>query len=177
MKFKVLEIGEIVTKQGKNKPYQVFELSYKDLDYDKVNTRQIMSFTPVFVGLSKAGPGSIFTVDVEKDKNGYNQWTNLAEAGFAAPEKAADEATGAKVAGRPATAARSSYETAEERAAKQILIVRQSSVAQAVALICAAGTKADTPDVDKVFDIADRIVAYVFDTQEEIQKELDERVE
>lgn len=55
------------------------------------------------------------------------------------------------------------WETAEERAKKQVYIVRQSSLTNAIALLASNGAKKNTPE--EVIKIAKQFEAYVFDTE------------
>jgi hypothetical protein len=67
----------------------------------------------------------------------------------------------ASIAGKPAAASpRSTYETPEERAQRQILIVRQSSLSSAVALLTTGAKTA--PSAQAVVDVAKEFEAYVF---------------
>ena len=56
----------------------------------------------------------------------------------------------------PVTVNKPQYETADERALRQVMIVRQSSLAQAVALLSANGGKKNSPQdvisIAKVFE-------------------------
>ncbi len=57
----------------------------------------------------------------------------------------------------------STYETPEERAKKQVYIIKQSSIANAIAILNAGGQKYEYADV---IELADRLVDYVLGTFE-----------
>jgi hypothetical protein len=89
-----------------------------------------MSFAnpQVFERVKTLKAGDDILVDVEKNEAGYNQWVKL--------ERAHDEqdTSGVKPP-KPEVGGRvtgSNYETKEERAARQVLIVKQSAIKAAV---------------------------------------------
>jgi hypothetical protein len=68
--------------------------------------------------------------------------------------------------GKPATSSvtvKSNYETAEERAARQRLIVRQSSLSNALQYFEITKAK---PTVDEVTDLAESFTKFIFETNE-----------
>jgi len=155
---------QIVTTSLETKPtakgsYQQLEVVYKNLTFQgKVESKKVMSFgaaASTFKVLADAQAGSVFDIAVVKNDKGYNDWTAAtpAVAGQAAP---ASSPTGSK----PTATPKSTYETPEERAQRQILIVRQSSVSSAVAML-AAGSKAAIKSAD-VIAVAKELEAYVF---------------
>lgn len=145
----------VETKQGGKSSYQVLEVVYKNLTYQgKVESKKIMSFgatAPAFKALSSAQAGQTFEVTVVKNAQGYNDWTAVTTATVEAPVAAAAKST---------PAPKSTYETPEERAQRQILIVRQSSVDRALAYH-SIGAKTP-PKLEDVFNTAQEIVDFVF---------------
>lgn len=124
MRIEIMTKGDVV-KEAK---YSYFELFYKkDGKADK--PKKIMSFNDEFNILKDAEAGTEYDVDLTKDDNGYWQWKNVRIAGTAAPAGS----TGGSAA--VSTGKSGNWETSEERARRQILIVRQSSLAQAVAVL------------------------------------------
>jgi hypothetical protein len=101
------------------------------------------------------------TVEVELTKNdaGYSEWKSINSASGAATTTANSPANTTRVTG-------SNYETKEERAARQVLIVKQSSLTAAVATL-APGAK-DALDPDEVIGLAQQYVDWVFETKEEM---------
>jgi len=159
-----LQIQIIATAQ-ETKPtakgsYTQLEVTYKNLTYQgKVESKKVMSFgagASAFNTLKDAQAGSQWEVTVVKNAQGYNDWTAVVAAtGVAAPAAApAGLSTGKAQLGPKST-----YETPEERAQRQILIVRQSSVSAAVSTL-SVGAKAVKPA--DVIAVAKEYEAYVF---------------
>ena len=101
------------------------------------------------------------TVEVELTKNaqGYSEWASISEG-----NKLPDLGGKAPASG-PVRVTGSNYETREERAARQALIVRQSSLTNAIATL-SPGSK--TPlDPREVLALAEQYVNYVFATPSE----------
>jgi len=156
------DIKTVPTAKGS---YQVADIAYKNNTFQgKVEGKKVMSFgatTNAFKVLAEAVSGDTFNVTVVKNDKGYNDWTQLvrAEAGAAAP---AASTSGA--ASKPTTPTKTTYETPEERAQRQVLIVRQSSISSAVAMLC-AGAKTP-PSLEAVLATAKAFEAYVFGQEE-----------
>lgn len=104
-------------------------------DNGKTYTKKVMSFANpgVFATLRDAKNGDVFNITtVKNEKTGYWDWTSAQVAdGAAEPAGAAAKPFAARTG--------STYETPEERAIKQRLIVRQSSLAQSIAYDKEAG--------------------------------------
>lgn len=143
------------TKTGKS--YQVADVAYKNLTFQgKVEGKKVMSFgggAEAFKIVSQAQPGETYEVTVVKNPQGYNDWTAMVK-GDANQTSPTPEPSGVK-----AVATKSTYETAEERAQRQVLIVRQSSLSSAVATL-AVGSKAVKPE--DVVAVAKQYEDYVF---------------
>jgi hypothetical protein len=138
-----------VSVEDKGK-YKMAEINYKGQD-GKPAQKKLASFTnaDVFKTLTGAASGSGFDIDQVKNDKGYWDWTK------------ATSATSAKAAASTGNASpKSTYETAEERAQRQILIVRQSSLSSAIALL---GTKASP---QQAIEVAGLFEQYVFGKQE-----------
>lgn len=138
------------TKTGKT--FQFVEVAYKK--DGKLEGKKIVSFSNpnVFKTIQQFQQGDELTVEAEKDANGYWQWTSVTKASEA-PQTAAS--TGG---GTPKTTG-GNWETKEERAARQVMIVRQSSISSAVALL---GNKAKASDV---IVVAKEFESYVMGTE------------
>lgn len=151
----------VETKPTAKGSYQQLEVVFKNLTYQgKVESKKLMSFgagVGAFTTLSKADQGSVWEVTVVKNAQGYNDWTSVAPSDGAAP--AAVAAPQGITSSKAAVSPKSTYETPEERAQRQILIVRQSSVSAAVATL-AVGAKAVKPA--DVVAVAKQYEAYVF---------------
>lgn len=139
-----VEYADIPKKNGKG-TYGKLTVTHKT-DEGKVEAKAVMDFaTPseAFERLKKATKGDRFAVSREKDANGYWVWTGV-DTQVAGPKAAT------------APAARPSYETSEERAARQVYIIKQSSIASAVAFY-------QGKDVlpEKVLETAEKFKQYV----------------
>jgi len=154
IKLKVLNVE--VTDSGK---YKMAEVTYKNLGEDKTETRKIPSFKnpDVFKTLVNAKAGDVFTVEAVKDGQ-YWVWSRIGTGGDGLAE------TGSRVSGTGAASQspRSTYETPEERAKRQVLIVRQSAISSAISLL-ASGAKSPAK-VDEVLAVAKQFEKYVFGT-------------
>jgi hypothetical protein len=155
-----IDIKTIPTAKGS---YQTADVAYKNNTFQgKVEGKKVMSFGATkdsFATLAQAQPGQTYEITIVKNDKGYNDWVAMAQAvaGAASPAPAA----GTYTAGKPAaTTPRSTYETPEERANRQVLIVRQSSLSSAAAVLT-AGAKAP-PSASAVVDLAKVFEAYVF---------------
>lgn len=140
--------------------YQKLDVAYKNNTFQgKVEGKTLMSFganKPAFEAFSQNPVGESFDVEVVKNDKGYNDWVKVTKAGVAQASSAPTPSFGNKT-GNPAP--KSTYETPEERAQRQVYIIRQSSIASAVAAL-SAGAKAPVK-VDDVTAYAQTLVDYV----------------
>jgi hypothetical protein len=151
----------VETKPTQKGSYQQLEVTFKNLTFQgKVEAKKLMSFgagANAFKVLSQAQSGNVFEVTTVKNDKGYIDWTAVTQTtGDAAPQAAASVAGASKSTPSP----KSTYETPEERAQRQILIVRQSSVSSAVSSL-SAGAKTP-PKAADVIAYAKELEAYVF---------------
>ncbi len=153
MQVNVLSVS--VEDKGK---YKMAEIAYKDGD-GKVASKKLMSFThpDVFKQLSTAKQGDLFTIKSEKNDKGYWDWVQVSQGAEAGSVKAPSAGNASP---------KSTYETAEERANRQVLIVRQSSVSNAVAYLALNAKK--VPTVQEVVEVARYFEDYVFGRKEEV---------
>lgn len=152
----------VETKPTAKGSYQQLEVTYKNLTFQgKVESKKLMSFganAAAFKALAEAPAGSQWEVTVVKNDKGFNDWTAVvASTGVAAAPPQAI------VAVKNQIGARSTYETPEERAQRQVLIVRQSSLSAAVSTL-AVGAKVVKPD--DVIAVAKQYENYVFDIKD-----------
>jgi cell division protein FtsW (lipid II flippase) len=93
--------------------------------------------------------------------NGYWNWTSIKVADAAAAKQIAAQVTSPAATQPRAVAAKpervGSWETPDERSAKQVYIVRQSSIANAIALVGAGKA-----EVSQVLKIAKQFEDFVF---------------
>jgi hypothetical protein len=148
MQIEVLSTS--VEDKGK---YKQLEVAYKGGD-GKVSSKKIMSFAApdVFKILSSSKQGDAFDVTTVKNDKGYWDWTTVSQGSVGAASGSV------KAAGSPAP--RSTYETPEERANRQVLIVRQSSVSSAIEFYKLNAKK--QPSVGDVVEVAKFFENYVF---------------
>jgi len=158
---------EIINVKQETKPtakgsYEQLDVAYKRLDNGKIEGKKIMSFTnkEVFAILAKASNGSQLTVTSERnEKSGYWDWIGV------------QATTGGTTTSNPTpskgvtASPKSTYETPEERAARQVMIVRQSSLAQAVATLTVNAGK-DKLQVEDILKLADQYVSWVMQKDE-----------
>ena len=153
----------VETKPTAKGSYQQLEVTYKNLTYQgKVESKKLMSFganANSFKALANAQAGSTWEVTVVKNDKGFNDWTTVVASSGAVAE-ASPQAARSGAASAPA---RSTYETPVERAQRQVLIVRQSSLSAAVATL-AVGSKSVKPD--EVIAVAKQYENYVFDIKD-----------
>jgi hypothetical protein len=162
MQVNIIDVGAPNTHAAKNgRSYQSIEVTYKG-DNGQTATKKLMSFSnpSVFNHIKNLTKGDVVDVVTTKDDNGYWQWTNIGSGQGTATAAAATSSapsTGGKVSG-------SNYETKEERAARQIYIVRQSSISAAIGTL-SVGAKS-SPNSADVIKLAKEFEAYVFSKEE-----------
>jgi len=159
----IIEIIDVGTpesvKTGKGQ-YQTLQVSFKN-EQGQVQGKKLMSFSNPTVFKDIQGFAKGDRIDVLTVKEGdYWQWKAIDKEGEAPPRAEAPKSTGGggKVIG-------SNYETAEERARRQVYIIRQSSLGTAVELL---GQGASVDDVVKT---AKQFEAYVFSKEAELATE------
>lgn len=157
MLIKVLSVGPIISKQGPKAAYSVFELGYES--DGRSATRNIMEFAKVAYAVFKnAKPGEFY--NVETVKNGkYWDWAGVEKAeGQAAAATSTTSGYTSK-----ATNAGTGYrgESPEERAQRQIYIVRQSSITAALTFL-GADKEAGVITEQDVINCAKKFEKYVF---------------
>jgi hypothetical protein len=161
MQVNIIDVGAPNTHAAKNgRSYQSIEVTYKG-DNGQTATKKLMSFSnpSVFNHIKNLTKGDVVDVVTTKDDNGYWQWTNIGSGQGTATASATSSApaTGGKVSG-------SNYETKEERAARQVYIVRQSSISAAISTL-SVGAKS-SPNSADVIKLAKEFEAYVFSKEE-----------
>lgn len=152
MKLSIITVNTTTKTTANGKPYQVAEVVYKNLESNKVENKNITSYSKVFKGVSEAAAGQVFLVKSEKDDKGYWQWVSFDRQMGEAAEVKTSAAVPAKTGGN--------WETSEERAKKQVYIVKQSSLSNAIALL-SVGAKTP-PNVDQVLLVAQQFTDWVF---------------
>jgi hypothetical protein len=147
---------QITSAPNKNgKLFQTADAAYKNNSFQgKVEGKKVTQYNEAAFKVL-ADPSSIgktFEVEIEK-KDGFNNWVSMKQvgAGDVAQQTAqyAPHPAGVKGAAT-STPVRSTYETPEERAIKQVYIVRQSSLTNAINTLGVGAKKLEPADVLKL---------------------------
>ena len=173
MNITILSVQSI-TAQGAKGPYQTLEVAFKNNTFGKVESKKVMPFgaqKAVFDALANAQTGSTFDITVVKNDKGYNDWTAAKQAapGSVAAQGSINSAGNAKATGGNVTQVKSTYETPEERAKKQVYIVRQSSLSAAIGSL-SVGAKAALKASD-VIAVAEEYYAWVMQSPQDAVKQ------
>ena len=154
MEINIIDVASPQTSTNRNgREYQSVEVTYKD-DQGRVSSKKLMSFSnpEVFKTAQTWEKGDTVNIAMEKDDAGYWNWTKVLADGEVAPAPTNASAGGASTSAPRASTAKptnrvtgSNYETKEERALRQRMIVRQSSLSNAVATLATHGSPL-TPD-------------------------------
>jgi hypothetical protein len=163
VKIKVISVENTYVPTAKG-GYNKLEVAYKNIDSGKVESKVLMSFGLTensYKALADAKSNDQFVVESEKKpgKDGKEYWTWLS-ASQQAPGTVMEPQV--KTAGTPVP--KSNYETPEERAKKQVYIVKQSSLGSAIELL-SIGAKTP-PTKQDVLALAQEFTDWVFATQE-----------
>ncbi len=164
MRVKILDVAVENIVKGKSR-YSKAAVAYSF--NGEARTQNIMSFAnPAVFKAVQDKVGQEVDVVLTKNAAGYNEWASIDAAdGGASPATASPNPqyapnTGDKVAATRITG--SNYETPQERASKQVYIVKQSSLSAAINLATANKEKA-TPA--EIIATAQQFVDYVFETE------------
>jgi len=154
MQIQIQFINASVEDKGK---YKMAEIAFKDIAKGQVSSKKLMSFNNpnVYKTMVDAKNGELFNIEMQKNDKGYWDWTNASRTtsvdsgsgGSPEPSKAGN------------VSPKSTYETAEERAKKQVYIVRQSSISAAIDTL---KTDKKNPTVAEVLAVAKQYEDYVF---------------
>jgi len=137
------------------KGYPIIELAYKS-DDGKTKGMKILGFgtqKAIVDTLTGLETGTVLDVEFEQNDRGYWQFRSVKSTGKKEDVAAAVDAPKAKSG--------SNWETTEERAARQVMIVRQSSLGHAVAYLTALEPKGLTKSPNDVVDVARVFETYV----------------
>lgn len=172
MQIQVLS-STTTTQQGAKGPYQMVEVAYKNLTFQgKVEAKKLMPFganKSAFEVLALAKPTEVFEVEVSKNQQGYNDWVKVTKGTAQGTTVSSSEPV--RTAGGT-TATKGGWETPEERAKRQIYIVRQSSLSSAIATLTVARKSEVKPQ--EVIDLARAYESFVFgsDTAEVVKQDV-----
>lgn len=172
--IEVVQRGEpVAAKNNRGGQYQKLDLVYKK--DGKVEAKALADFAnkDIWNDLLALKQGDIRSITTEKNESGFWQWLSITEAGSVVQEPS--EKTGGTASRSPQVAPSgtgtttktgkvlgSNYETKEERARRQVLIVRQSCLSTAVGFAQARQPKGITSEADDILVIARKFEEFVF---------------
>lgn len=157
---KIQEVNVEFVKNGKN-GYEVANVNY--IYKGEAKTTKIMSFSnpQVFKDVQKL-VGK--TVEVDTTQNGkYTNWAKLTPVADSPDQQ---PSVGGKSDVVKSTAVRSTYETPEERAQRQLMIVRQSSISNAIEALKVTDKDADLLTIENILEVAQQFVDFVYQNKE-----------
>lgn len=163
MKIQVLsvEVNQATSKVGK--AYEQMVVAYKNLDDGgKVASKQIMPFgfqKETFTTMKNSKPTEVYDVEVQKNEAGYNDWVK-ATKGTVQDTIQASKAPAQTVGATTAT--KGGWETPEERAKKQVYIIKQSSLSTATTIL-QHGRKTELKK-EEVIELAQSLTDWVMGT-------------
>jgi hypothetical protein len=146
------------------KGYMVANVSY--LKDGEPKSTKILSFAAPNVYATLEGYKN-FPVDVNvvvKKEGNYWNWKDIESPG--AKSNGTNPSTSKPASGKVIG---SNYETSEERAKRQVYIVRQSSISSAIELLKAQSPKGVEAKVQDVIEVAKEIEAFVLSTEKPIE--------
>lgn len=150
--YTFIDYSEEKVDKGKSGYYKM-TVNYSAKGESK--SKNIMSFAnpTAYDTIKKLNEGDLIDVEFVKDDKYYN-WASVKKAEGNDSPKNVD-------APKTAPAARSTYETPEERAKKQVYIIKQSCLAQAAAY--SANRTDGYPSIKEHLEIAQQFVDWVLD--------------
>lgn len=156
-----VEVNNATSKAGK--PYEQLMVAYKNLSFNgKVESKTLMPFglqKDTFTTLKQAKDADVYDVEVVKNEAGYNDWVQ-AKKGSAPAPGATTSVVQTSASG--STSTKGGWETPAERAAKQIYIIRQSSLSTAVNALTA--TAKVVPKAEEIIELARQFETYIFES-------------
>ena len=161
MRIEIINVQAATKPTKTGKTYVQLDVAYKNLTREgKIEGKKIMPFQnpDVHANLQKATMGQVFEVTTVKEGE-YWQWSNVQEVAKGGNVEPQTSAASSGYASKGTPSPKSTYETPEERATRQRLIVRQSCLSNAVETL-----KVDKKGVDptEALKLAERYVGWVF---------------
>jgi len=156
-----------VANEDKGK-YNQLTVQFRHLGTGQVMATKLMSFTnpDVFSTMKKAEVDSVWDVHSEKNEKDFWEWKNVSPSTDAGESEQASKSKRAPAI--KANSAGRDFESKDERALRQVLIVRQSSITAALQLPHPKG-------LDDVLATAAKIETWVF-RGKDAQRKLSEGV-
>lgn len=153
MKIRLLKTPATVVKGN----YTELTVDFRNLVTDKVGSRKILSFKfpDVFAALKDAQPDSEWTVnDVKNQESGYFDWVGIkpgVEVGSESVPTTSSTGGSQPPRAKSPTAPQREWEDREERARRQVLIVRQNALSNAVTLMGVGAKESDVLRIAETF--------------------------
>lgn len=162
MQITINQVSTEFTKTAKG-GWNKAVVSYTDQNGASKN-QNIIDFAnrQVYGVVTQAKPGDTFEVVTRQNDKGYSEWASITPA---------TASIGTPVPTATAKAPTSNYETREERAVRQRLIVRQSSLTAALGTLSPGSKGPINPD--EVEKLAERYNAWVFQAPSMFEEEND----
>jgi len=165
--IKIVAVASELKTNAKGTSYKSLTVDFRD-ENNKLSSKTINVFgAQKRTGeiLEEASPGQVYEVTAVKNNAGYWDWIDARitteQLGSTSTVSAA-QASSKPQTNTSASSGGRGFETPEERAKKQVYIVRQSSLANAVATL-SVGVKSP-PSPEDVIKVARLYEGYVFDT-------------
>ena len=153
----ILDVTETTKKNKNGKNYSQLEIAYKD-ENGKVTSKKIFSFSfpECFDVLKSAKKDQVFDIISQKnDASGYWDWVQAKHTGGSSVPTPADPDQPSK--SNKTNTYSDPRETKEERAQRQRMIVRQSSLSNAIAFNPGASK-------DELFETAKELYDWVMES-------------
>lgn len=167
----IVDVSQVASTTKSGKPYTLLEVAYKR--DGKMDGKKIFPFgdKEVYNKLKTLVKGDVVTITSEKEGE-YWEWKRVQSGTVSQPTSTATTSTGSSTrAAVPAP--KSNYETAEERAERQKIIVRQSSISNSISLL---KTDKNHPKLEEVLATAAKMYAWVMGIEPEDVKANPEKV-
>lgn len=164
-KITVVRVNKTVAPKG----YEIVELVYKT-DEGKVKQMKMFGFLKkdLFAVAANSKQGDVLEASFQQSDKGYWEFGSLKATGETTTLDVSNPSTvGSATLGGVSGSTKGNWETSEERANRQVLIVRQSSLSNAVAYFEAAKQK---PSVEDVVSVATQFETYVLGKPSKIQQ-------
>lgn len=161
-KVKIQEVNVDTVQKGKSR-YQIAVVNY--IYGDQARQQKLFSFAnpQAFTAIQKVKPGDFVEVTTVKNDAGYNDWAKVELVNPDNPETGKDTAPAAK----STKVLGSNYETPEERAKRQLMIVRQSSISNAIEYLHNVHREGEPSyNVNDVLNVAQEFVDFVYGTND-----------
>jgi hypothetical protein len=156
MQISVIDVGQPTTHASANgRSYEMIEVAYKN-ENGQIQQKKLMSFKnpDVYKQALTWEKGATVHIQAEKNEKGYWEWIGLGDVPVASASPSSQPSksnSNTRVTG-------SNYETKEERAVRQVMIVRQSSISSAISALTASN---NVPSSNDILSLAKEFEDYV----------------